>query len=53
MFPSYLEYVKTGSQLFRALQTQLQVFEERKQWFPAIWRLKNVVNNYQEQGKRL
>ena len=53
MFPSYLEQVKTGSQVFRALQTELQLFGERKVWIPAIWRLKNVVHNCQEQGKRL
>ena len=28
------------------------IWRERK-WIPAIWRLKNVVNNCQEQGKRL
>ena len=44
---------KSGSQLFRARQTLLQLFGERKKWFPAIWTLKNVVHNYQEQGKRL
>ena len=53
MFPSYLEVEKTGSQLFRALQTLLQLFEERKKWIPAIWRPKNVAHNCQEQGKRL
>ena len=53
MFPSYLEMEKTGSQLFRALQTLLQLFGERKKWIPAIWRPKNVVHNCQEQGKRL
>ena len=30
MFPSYLEVEKTGSQLFRTLQTLLQLFGERK-----------------------
>ena len=53
MFPSYLEGEKTGSKLFRALQTLLQLFGERKKWIPAIWRTKNVVHNCQEQGKRL
>ena len=53
MFPSYLEVKKTGSQLFRALQTLLQLFGERKMWIPAIWRPKNLVHNCQEQGKRL
>ena len=37
MFPSYLEVQKTGSQLFRALQTLLQLFRERNKWIPAIW----------------
>ena len=53
MFPSYLEVEKTGSQLFRARQTLLQLFGERKNWIPAIGRPKNKVHNYQEQGKRL
>ena len=53
MLASYLEVEKTGSQLFRARQTLLQLFGERKKWIPAIWRLKNVVHNCQEQGKRL
>ena len=53
MFPSYFDMEKTGSQLFRALQTRLQLFGERKKWIPAIWRPKYVVHNCQEQGKRL
>ena len=53
MFPSYLDVEKTGSQLFRACQTLLQLFGERKKWIPAIWRPNNVVHNCQEQGKRL
>ena len=53
MFPSSLEVQKTVFQLFRALQTLFQLFEERKKWIPAIWRPKNVVHNCQEQGKRL
>ena len=36
MFPSYLEVEKTGSQLFRASQTLLQLFRERKKWISAI-----------------
>ena len=51
MFPSYLEVGKTGSQLFRAGQTLLQLFGERKMWIPAIWRPKNLVHNCQEQEK--
>ena len=53
MLPSYLEVEKSGSQLFRASQTLLQLFGEREKWIPAIWRLKNVVHNCQEQGKIL
>ena len=53
MFPSYLEVGKTGSQLFLAWQTLLQLFGHLKKWIPAIRRPKNVVHNCQEQGKRL
>ena len=53
MFPSYLELEKTGSELFRALQTLLQQFAECKTWVPVIWSTKNLVHNCQEQGKRL
>ena len=53
MFLSYLEKEKTGSQLFRASQTLLQLFGERKKWISAIWRPKNVVHNCQEQGKKI
>ena len=53
MFPNYLEEEKTAFQLFRACQTLLQLFGERQKWIHAIWRLKNVVHNCQEQGKRL
>ena len=51
MFSSYLEMEKTGSQLFRAGQTLLQLFGQRQKWIPAIWRPKNVVHNCQEQEK--
>ena len=53
MFPSYLEVGKTGSLLFRARQTLLQLFGDIKKWIPAIWRPKNVVHNCFEQGKIL
>ena len=53
MLSSYLQVEKTDSYLFRACQTLLQLFGERKKWIPAIWRQKNVVHNCQEQGKRL
>ena len=32
--------------------TVAAIWREKK-WIPAIWRLKNVVHNSQEQGKRL
>ena len=51
MLVSYLEVEKTGSQLFQTCQTLMQLFGEREKWIPAIWRLKNVVHNRQEQGK--
>ena len=60
---SQQEHEKNVSQLFRsgknwflafrALQTLLQLFGERKNWIPAIWRPKNVVHKCQVQGKRL
>ena len=53
MHASYLEVEKSGSYLFRALQTLLQLFGEREKWKSAIWRLKNLVHNCQEKGKRL
>ena len=53
MFPNYLEVEKTSSQQYRACQTLLQLFGERKKWIPAIWRPKNVVHNYQNNGKSL
>ena len=53
MCPSYFEVGKTGSYLFRAWQTLLQLFGDLKKWIPAIWRPKNVVHDCQEQGKRL
>ena len=51
IFPNYLEVEKTAFQLFQACQTLLQLFGEREKWIPAIWRLKNVVHNCQEQEK--
>ena len=38
MFPSYLEVGKTGSQLFRALQTLLQLFGQRKKCGSLLFR---------------
>ena len=53
MFPSYLEVEKTGSQLFRACQTLVQLFGERKKWIPAIWRPKNVVHQLLGASKKI
>ena len=53
MFSSHLDLEKPGSQLFKAGQKLLQLLGERKKWIPAIWRLKNLVQNWQKQGKRL
>ena len=53
MLTSYLEEEKSGSYLFRACQTLLQLFGEREKWIPAIWRPKYVVHNCLEQEKRL
>ena len=46
----------SGKKWFLAISSQtklLQLFGEREKWITAIWRLKNVVHNCQEQGKRL
>ena len=51
MFPSYLEVEKTGSQLFQARQTLLQLFGERKKWIPAIWRPKNEFTSVRNKEK--
>ena len=53
MFPSYLELEKTGSQLFRGFQRLLQLLGDRKKQIPALQRLKNVVHNSLEQGKKI
>ena len=57
------EHEKYVSQLFgigknwflaiSSLTNTVATIGERKNWIPAIWRLKNVVHNCQEQGKRL
>ena len=36
-----------------SLTNTVAVIYREKKWIPAIWRPKNVVNNCQEQGKRL
>ena len=51
MFPSYLEVGKTGSQLFLAWQTLLQLFGDLKKWILAIRSLKHGVHNCQELEK--
>ena len=51
MFPSNLEVEKTGSQLFRVLQTLLHLFEERKRWITAIWRPKKQFTTVRRKEK--
>ena len=51
MLPSYLEVEKSGSQLFRASQTLLQLFGEREKWIPAIWRLKKQFTTVRSKEK--
>ena len=51
MFSSYLEVEKTSSQLFRVLQTLLQLFGERKKWITAIWRPKNQFTTVRSKEK--
>ena len=60
---SQQEHEKNVSQLFGSgknwilaisnLSNTVVAFGERKKWISAIWRPKNVVNNCQEQLKRL
>ena len=45
MDPSYLEVEKTGSHLFGASKTDLQLFGEIKKCIPAIKCPKNVLHN--------
>ena len=37
MFPSYLDVEKTGSQLFRSLQTELQLLEREKSGYLLLF----------------
>ena len=60
---SQQEHEKYVSQLFgsgknwflaiQSLTNTVSAIWREKKWIPAIWRPKNVVNNCQEQGKRL
>ena len=57
------EHEKNFSQLFgseknwflaiSSLTNTVAAIWREKKWIPAIWRPKNVVDNCQEQGKRL
>ena len=51
MLSSYLLVEKTDSQLFRAWQTLLQLFGERKKWIPAIWRQKMQFTTFRSKEK--
>ena len=63
LFHSQQEHEKNVSQLFgsgknwflaiQSLTNTVAAIWREKKWIPAIWRPKNVVNNCQEQGKRL
>ena len=60
---SQQEHEKNVSQLFGSgktwfltiysLTNTVATIWREKKWIPAIWRPKNVVHNWQEQGKRL
>ena len=60
---SQQEHEKNVSQLFGSVKKRLLAISSltntvaailrEKKWIPAIWRLNNVVNNCQEQGKIL
>ena len=59
---SQQEHEKNVSQLFGSGKNWFLAFSSltntvaaiwKEKWIPAIWRPKNVVNNCQEQGKRL
>ena len=60
---SQQEYEKIVSQLFgsgknwflaiSSLTNTVAAIWREKKWIPVIWRPKNVVHNFQEQGKRL
>ena len=60
---SQQEHEKNVSQLFgrgknwfqaiSSLTNTVAAIWREKKWIPAMWRPKNVVHNYQEQGKRL
>ena len=60
---SQQEHEKNVSQLFgsgknwflaiQSLTNTVAAIWREKKWIPASWRPKNVVNNCQEQGKRL
>ena len=57
------EHEKIFSQLFRCgknwfvaitrMKNTVRAIWREKKWKPTIWRIKNVVNHCQEQGKRL
>ena len=53
MFPSYLEVEKTGSQLFRACETLLQLFGERKKVDPCYLETKKCSSQLFEARKKI
>ena len=52
MLASYLEVKNLVPSYFEP-DKHCCSYLEREKWIPAIWGLKNVVHNCQEQGKRL
>ena len=53
MFPSYLKVEKTGSQLFRACQTLLQLYEKEKNVDPCYLETKKCSSQTLEGRKKI
>ena len=52
-FSQLLGSAKNWFLAISSLTNTVAAIWREKKWIPAIWRLKNVVHNSQEQGKRL
>ena len=53
IFSQLLGSAKNWFLAISSLTNTIAAIWREKKWIPAIWRLKNVVHNSQEQGKRL
>ena len=53
IFSQLLGSAKNWFLAISSLTNTVAAIWREKKWIPAIWRLKNVVHNSQEQGKRL